>query len=175
MWGSEKNGNKKTKIHRAARSIAEKAGTAAAPGRAGHPVRGPAAGRAGLCAGRLGLAGAARRAVRPVWLRQFCAGRSGVLPGRAVHPGRRPAAQNFQAGAGAHLCQRHGHRVFRHPAAGPFGLPDSGGLLRKRRERLAGRRRTGRCAGRQPAAALRPPRREPHHAGAGAVRQPVHF
>ena len=25
MWGSEKNGNKKTKIHRAARSIAEKA------------------------------------------------------------------------------------------------------------------------------------------------------
>ena len=26
MWGSEKNGNKKTKIHRAARSIAEKLG-----------------------------------------------------------------------------------------------------------------------------------------------------
>ena len=29
-----------------------------------------------------------------------------------LHPGRRPAAPHRKAGAGAHLRQRHGHRLF---------------------------------------------------------------
>ena len=105
----------------------------------------------------------------------FGAGCSGVLPGRAVHAGRGSAAPHLQAGAGTRVCKRHGDRVFRHPAAGAVGLPDGGGLLPERLSGVAVRRRTGCGAGRQPAAALRPAGGKLHHAGAGALRQPVHF
>ena len=54
----------------------------------------------------------ARCPVRRVRLRKFRAGRSAVLSGHPLHPGRRPAAPYRQAYAGAHLRQRHGHRLF---------------------------------------------------------------
>lgn len=58
---------------------------------------------------------------------------------------------------------------------GLSALPDGGGLLPERLSGVAVRRRTGCGAGRQPAAALRPAGGKLHHAGAGALRQPVHF
>ena len=38
--------------------------------------------------------------------------RGAVLSGHPLHPGRRPAAPYRKACAGAHLRQRHGHRLF---------------------------------------------------------------
>lgn len=105
----------------------------------------------------------------------FVLGAAVCCLGRAVHTGRGSAAPHLQAGAGARVCKRHGDRVFRHPAAGAVGLPDGGGLLPERLSGVAVRRRTGCGAGRQPAAALRPAGGKLHHAGAGALRQPVHF
>ena len=171
----EKNGNEETKNNDTALNVAQKTRGTAPAGRAWDPVCGAFAGGPCLCGGRLGVENAASGAVWPVWLRQFCAGCSGVLPGRAVHAGRGSAAPHLQAGAGARVCKRHGDRVFRHPAAGAVGLPDGGGLLPERLSGVAVRRRTGCGAGRQPAAALRPAGGKLHHAGAGALRQPVHF
>ena len=143
-------------------------------GRPRHAVRGAASAGAGLCAGRLGVEGAARSAVRAVRLRQLCAGGGGLLSGGALHPGRGSAAPHPETGAGAALCQRNGHRLFR-PADRCSGGGDDCGLLPERRERAAGRRRTGGSAGRQSAAALRQTGGELHHGGVGSLRQPVHF
>ena len=63
-------------------------------------------------AGQLGMAHDARRSVRPVRLWKLCGGGGAMLSGHPLHPGRRPSAPHCKAGAGAHLRQRHGHRLF---------------------------------------------------------------
>ena len=57
----------------------------------------------------------------------------------------------------------------------PDRCPDDRCLLPERRKRLAGRRRAGHSAGRQPAPALRAACGQSGHGGAGPVRQPVYF
>ena len=163
------------KNDRKTRTCAEKEpGTGADARRAGHPVCGPAAHRAGLCGGQLGLEGPARGIVRPVRLRQLRAGRSDLLSGHPLHTGRRPHRPDVQADAGAGVCQRHRHRLFRDPRRHPGG-PHGSGVLSERRPCLAGRR-CHRCpAGRQSAAALRASGGESRDGGAGALCQPVHF
>ena len=170
-----KDGKEKTKNDRKTRTCAEKEpGTGADARRAGHPVCGPAAHRAGLCGRQLGLEGPARGIVRPVRLRQLRAGRSDLLSGHPLHTGRRPHRPDVQADTGACVCQRHRHRLFRDPRRHPGG-PHGSGVLSERRPCLAGRR-CHRCpAGRQSAAALRASGGKSRDGGAGALCQPVHF
>ncbi len=148
----------------------KKPGPGADAGGAGHPVCGAAAHRAGVRGGGLRL-----EECPPDPIRLF--GSVGVARGRgAIWPSSTPGQASrcrCSSCCWADLCQRHGHRVFGYPRR-----PTVSSMIARpapTARRLAGRRRAGHSAGRQPAPALRAACGQSGHGGAGPVCQPVYF